>query len=438
MPLFRVLIVEDQRDIARLIRNTLELEMGEVLDVVDVPSAEEAILEVASRPPDLMIVDLGLPGLSGTELIWRVKEALPHIKFIVITAWDESHAQRAVKNLPVQGVFTKPLDLPQLVQVVTSTLGLDETPAEAPSLSEAEPEPEAELEIEQEEAPAIPEPADLSPWEATEPEPEPSLVEPQPLLDDASIFADEDAEPWPEPEEEEEDEDVAASWESGPRLSYSEAQARIGELLQLLSDDLQAESVFLLAEHGQVVYSVDYQHDLPILDQRAKLLMLHTQGIGLARGLGMVEPRYFCLFEGPDRDYCVASVADYYLLVVIQEKAADRPPLADYLPRLRETVIEIRRILQRLGVLDEYGRMTSPLGESEDELELAGLAPDEWSENGLALPDEEALAEADTFWEQVDTEAPEVDVVNPEVLSFDEARRLGLLPQTDLLEPDEE
>ncbi|NPA06587.1 MAG: response regulator [Chloroflexi bacterium] len=425
MPLFRVLIVEDHREMARVIRSALELQLGQMLDVVDVPSAEEAILEVAAWPPDVMIVDLGLPGLSGAELIWRVKEALPHIKFIVVTAWDESRAQRAIKNLPIQALFHKPPPIPDIVAAVEEALGLskhqeDEETADIEAIfgdtgkleradelwdqlvAEAEaqePEGEAPSTEAQPETPTTPETS------------EPALAEHSPERE-ATPFK---------------------------RLSYNEAQARIGELLQNLSDELQTEAVLLLAEHGQVVYSVGYQYNSPIIEQRAQLLMLHTQGMGLARGLGMTTPQYFCLFESPKQEYCIASVADYYLLVVIQQKKPDRPALVDHIHRLQTTVEEIRAILKRLGVLEEMDKLTAPLvGEDEGEAEAL---MDEAEADELALPEASsipALEDADAFWAQVDAEAPDVDMVNPEALSFEEARRLGLLPQTDLLELDNE
>jgi len=66
---FRVLIVDDHQEIRTALRANLEaLEVDLDLDLVDVPSGEEAIVEVVGTGIDLLIADIGLPGLSGIEV----------------------------------------------------------------------------------------------------------------------------------------------------------------------------------------------------------------------------------------------------------------------------------------------------------------------------------------------------------------------------------
>jgi DNA-binding response OmpR family regulator len=66
-----VLIVEDDREIAELIGTYLE---REGFSAVAAGSAEQAILECALRLPDLMVLDLGLPGADGLELLRHFRE----------------------------------------------------------------------------------------------------------------------------------------------------------------------------------------------------------------------------------------------------------------------------------------------------------------------------------------------------------------------------
>jgi CheY-like chemotaxis protein len=63
MPKNKVLIVEDEQDIAGLIKHTLE--RGGDADVEIVGSGDAALKAVSARPPDLIILDLNLPVLSG-------------------------------------------------------------------------------------------------------------------------------------------------------------------------------------------------------------------------------------------------------------------------------------------------------------------------------------------------------------------------------------
>ena len=61
----RILVVEDEIDIAGLIKHTLERAGEAVVDIVS--SGDAALRAVSEQPPDLMILDLNLPVLRGTE-----------------------------------------------------------------------------------------------------------------------------------------------------------------------------------------------------------------------------------------------------------------------------------------------------------------------------------------------------------------------------------
>ena len=75
----RILIVEDDVDIHNLIKNVLEKER---YDVISAYSGTEAILLIEKKTPDLILLDLMLPGLSGEEIIKKVN----NIPIIVISA----------------------------------------------------------------------------------------------------------------------------------------------------------------------------------------------------------------------------------------------------------------------------------------------------------------------------------------------------------------
>src|SRR5206468_6847712 len=82
----RVLIVEDEQDIAGLIKHTLERSGGAEAEIVQ--SGDAALKVVADRPPDLIILDLNLPVLSGIEVcrILRSRSDAKHIPIIMLTA----------------------------------------------------------------------------------------------------------------------------------------------------------------------------------------------------------------------------------------------------------------------------------------------------------------------------------------------------------------
>ena len=70
MQTHRVLIVEDEQDIAGLIKHTLERSGSAEAEVVG--SGDAALKAVSARPPDLIILDLNLPVLGGLE-VWRLR-----------------------------------------------------------------------------------------------------------------------------------------------------------------------------------------------------------------------------------------------------------------------------------------------------------------------------------------------------------------------------
>jgi CheY-like chemotaxis protein len=84
MPKYRVLIVDDQSEVRRLLRAGL-VTLGPDIQVVDVPSGEEAILVISRQPFDLLIADVRLPGISGLELKTRARMHNPNLKLILIT-----------------------------------------------------------------------------------------------------------------------------------------------------------------------------------------------------------------------------------------------------------------------------------------------------------------------------------------------------------------
>lgn len=85
---FRVMIVEDHE----LLRDGLSLMMGRAPDfevVAEVGSAEEALEKWDAAAPNLVLLDLGLPGLSGTELCRMVKGKAPDVQVVLLTGQDD-------------------------------------------------------------------------------------------------------------------------------------------------------------------------------------------------------------------------------------------------------------------------------------------------------------------------------------------------------------
>src|SRR5690606_12230060 len=136
----RILIIDDQRDAARSLRAALERE-GRGYVVLDVPSGEEALLELR-RGVDLLVVAERLPGMSGTELLARVRSAFPGVAAILLSDRPAGQAEAALNGHHVYAVFQRPADPAAVVGAVNRAL-LGEERAE-PERAALSPEPPPE------------------------------------------------------------------------------------------------------------------------------------------------------------------------------------------------------------------------------------------------------------------------------------------------------
>ncbi|HET6495767.1 MAG TPA: response regulator, partial [Thermoleophilia bacterium] len=81
----RILVVDDERDILELVEYNLQ---KEGFTVTCVASGEEAVAAARARPPDLIVLDLMLPGVDGLEVCRRLRAetATRHIPIVMLTA----------------------------------------------------------------------------------------------------------------------------------------------------------------------------------------------------------------------------------------------------------------------------------------------------------------------------------------------------------------
>jgi CheY-like chemotaxis protein len=119
---FFALIAEDTEDIASLMQMTLT-HLG-----VDSHHALNGILALeylSERVPDILLLDIGMPGMNGWEVLEHVKERYPNTYFpvIVLTAFDDP-ANKLIGKLQgrVFRYITKPFDMDVLAETVREAL----------------------------------------------------------------------------------------------------------------------------------------------------------------------------------------------------------------------------------------------------------------------------------------------------------------------------
>jgi DNA-binding response OmpR family regulator len=126
MASYRIMIVEDQREVSRLLHSALDTLEYE-LDIVEMPSGEEAILESSRNTIDLLVSDYRLPGITGIELMRKVKKHRPKVKVILITGQTDPKIRKAVADAGADAFFIKPVPIADFLDAVERHLGLVET-----------------------------------------------------------------------------------------------------------------------------------------------------------------------------------------------------------------------------------------------------------------------------------------------------------------------
>ena len=110
----RILIVEDQEDNRQILRDLLA---SADLDVVEAWDGEAALTAAASQRPDLILMDIQLPGIDGYETTRRIKAnpALRHIPVIAVTSYALSGDDVKALEAGCDAYVTKPFDPAELL-----------------------------------------------------------------------------------------------------------------------------------------------------------------------------------------------------------------------------------------------------------------------------------------------------------------------------------
>lgn len=123
----RVLIVEDELDLAALIKRTLERSGDTTADIVG--SGDAALRAVVERPPDVMILDLNLPAMDGLEVCRAVRSRpdVPHLPIIMLTARTSEDDRIVGLDQGADDYVTKPFSVRELAARVRAVLRRDST-----------------------------------------------------------------------------------------------------------------------------------------------------------------------------------------------------------------------------------------------------------------------------------------------------------------------
>jgi CheY-like chemotaxis protein len=355
----RVLIVDDALDLGRMLRAALEtLDAGLYVRVL--PSAEEALLEISRTPAALMVTDIRLPGMSGLELLKKVRKRSPETRFILITGLTDEGVLQQAEQAGAERFLRKPIHVAEFLEIAAELLELPPTPPTDPL------DPKAVLPIQE----------DLS------------------------------------------------------------------GLLSGLRRELGAQLVLLSNERGKVLAQAGEMPGLDFETQWAPDLMASLSSIArVSRLVHAGLPQVALAVRGDSVHLILAPVGDY-ALVVVQKGDASGLRTALAFESVLHTQKELARILKDMAV-GFYTRSEAPepaLPDLPPDNEPVGVEEVIPASEAPPLEDLVSLLEGtsltfdsanlEEYWESA-AGTENVIPEDPDVLSYDQARQLGLTPEND-------
>lgn len=115
----KILIVDDQFGIRVLLQEVLQREGYTIFQASNGPAALET---VQKDNPDLILLDMKIPGMDGLEILRSIRKLDIDTKVIMMTAYGELNLIREAMEMGALAHFTKPFDIDELRQAVNAHL----------------------------------------------------------------------------------------------------------------------------------------------------------------------------------------------------------------------------------------------------------------------------------------------------------------------------
>ena len=115
----KLLIVDDEPKIRSMLTGCLE---QDGLTITTAASGDEAMKLIAQEPPQLMIVDMKMPGLNGLEVLQQVRNHNPPIGAFLLTGFDDDTIEQQARELGALGVIHKPPVFSEVRQLIKDAI----------------------------------------------------------------------------------------------------------------------------------------------------------------------------------------------------------------------------------------------------------------------------------------------------------------------------
>ena len=112
----RLLIVDDHQVVREGLRRMIEIENG-IQVIGEASNGEEAIVKALALSPDIVIMDLKMPGMDGIAATYEMKQQIPEIRVLILTLYAEDFVKQAIEA-GASGYLLKDSDTEQIIKAI--------------------------------------------------------------------------------------------------------------------------------------------------------------------------------------------------------------------------------------------------------------------------------------------------------------------------------
>jgi DNA-binding NtrC family response regulator len=114
----RILVVDDDQGIL----DSFEVLLGDHYDLVMANNGYEALRMIETEPPNLIFLDIKMPGLDGMDVLKRLRKDQKEVEVVIITATRREETEIEAKSLGAIDFLIKPLDVVEVERIASQVL----------------------------------------------------------------------------------------------------------------------------------------------------------------------------------------------------------------------------------------------------------------------------------------------------------------------------
>jgi len=118
--MYQIMIIDDETYFREYLRTTIPWECYDFEICDEASSGEEGLLKIPISKPDIILVDINMPGVNGIDFAKQAKEKYPGISIIIITGYNEFEYARQALKIGVFNYISKPFEKQELIDSVIS------------------------------------------------------------------------------------------------------------------------------------------------------------------------------------------------------------------------------------------------------------------------------------------------------------------------------